>query len=149
MVAYSFKSFFAGQIESGHKRQTVRGQRSRHARPGERLQLYVGMRTKHCRKIAADPLCTEVRSVEIVISELINEIIVSIAIDRVHLRRADIEAFARADGFAPEHLGNSFPAKLYGRTARETMGRFWIDAHPDVSKFTGVLISWQPEIATR
>ncbi|MEH3091997.1 MAG: ASCH domain-containing protein [Agrobacterium cavarae] len=149
MVAYGFKSFFAGQIENGHKRQTVRSERGRHARPGERIQLYVGLRTKHCRKIVADPLCTEVRSIEIGISSLVDEIIVSIAIDGVRLRRDDVEAFARADGFAPEYLGNSFPAKLYGRTARETMGRFWIDAHPDLSTFTGVLISWQPEVATR
>ncbi len=144
MVAYGFKSFFSGQIESGHKRQTVRSERSRHARPGERIQLYSGLRTKYCRKIVADPVCTEVRSVEIVISDLIDELIVSIVIDGVHLRRDDVEAFARADGFAPEHLGNSFPAKLYGRTARETMGRFWMDTHPGKSKFTGVLISWQP-----
>lgn len=148
MVAYGFKPFFSGQIESGHKRQTVRSERSRHARPGERIQLYCGMRTKYCRKIIADPVCTEVRSVEIVISDLIDELIATIVIDGVHLRRDDVEAFARADGFAPDHLGKSFPAKLYGRTARETMGRFWMDNHPDVSKFTGVLISWQPEAVT-
>ena len=147
MVAYGFKSYFSGQIESGHKRQTVRRDRARHARPGERVQLYEAMRTKYCRKIIADQVCTHVVPIEIVVSDLIDELIASIIIGGVHLHRVEVEAFARSDGFAPELLGNSYPAKLYGRTARETMGRFWIASHPDVSKFTGVLIRWQPEAA--
>ncbi|NSZ59546.1 ASCH domain-containing protein [Agrobacterium tumefaciens] len=148
MVAYGFKKFFSPQIESGHKRQTVRGNRDRHARPGERVQLYEGLRTQYCRKIIADPVCTHVVPIEIVVSDLINELIAGIVIDGVHLHRVEVEAFARRDGFAPELLGNSYPAKLYGRTARETMGRFWIANHPGVSKFTGVLIRWQPEAPT-
>ncbi len=148
MVAYGFKSYFSGQIESGHKRQTVRRDRARHARPGERVQLYEAMRTKYCRKIITDQVCTHVVPIEIVMSDLIDELIASIVIGGVHLHRVEVEAFARSDGFAPELLGNSYPAKLYGRTARETMGRFWIASHPGFSKFTGVLIRWQPEAAT-
>ena len=61
MVAYSFQKVFAPKIEIGEKTHTMRMPRtgrSRHARPGEQLQLYVGMRTKHCRKIIADQTCT-------------------------------------------------------------------------------------------
>lgn len=50
MVAYNFKPQFAGAVESGEKTQTIRrnGKR-RHAKPGDTLQLYSGMRTKSCR----------------------------------------------------------------------------------------------------
>ena len=57
MVAYSFKSQFEEPIVAREKRQTVRGFRKRHARPGEPIQLYVGMRTRNCRKILTpDPI---------------------------------------------------------------------------------------------
>lgn len=52
MAAYNFKSQFVPKIESGEKTQTVRriGKRV-HAKPGQPVQLYTGMRTKKCRKI--------------------------------------------------------------------------------------------------
>lgn len=145
MVAYSFKSFFAPQIASGEKCQTIRSDRPRHARPGERVQLYQGMRTKHCRKIIDDQICTKVLPIEIAISELINELVASVVVDGIHLHRDEVEQFARADGFAPELLGDLIPAKLRGRTARETMGRFWVANHPGVTTFAAVLIKWQSE----
>ena len=60
MVAYGFKPFFEPQIIAGLKPQTVRGDRRRHAHPGDYLQLYVGMRTRHCRKIISDRRCISV-----------------------------------------------------------------------------------------
>lgn len=56
MVAYSFQKRFVEPIRSGRKRQTIRADRKRHARPGEVLQLYSGMRTNAiatCRISAA------------------------------------------------------------------------------------------------
>ena len=50
MVAYSFNSRFEVAIREGWKTQTIRAGRKRHARPGEMLQLFCGMRTAHCRK---------------------------------------------------------------------------------------------------
>ncbi|MFD1330236.1 ASCH domain-containing protein [Mycoplana ramosa] len=144
MVAYSFKSFFSPQIVAGTKRQTIRGDRARHARPGERIQLYQGMRTKYCTKIIEDQICTAVMPIEILLSDLINEIVARIAINGRPLRYPEIEEFARLDGFAPELLTGSLPARLIGRTARETMGRFWRQAHGDISRFHGVLITWEP-----
>lgn len=64
MVAYSFQKRFVPKILAGlepgpwlpgMKRHTMRQPRlgrSRHARPGDTIQLYMGMRTKHCRQIA-------------------------------------------------------------------------------------------------
>lgn len=52
MVAYSFKRQFGPPILAGTKGGTIRNDRKRHARPGEELQLYHGMRTKSCTLIA-------------------------------------------------------------------------------------------------
>jgi hypothetical protein len=83
MVAYSFKSFFAPQIIAGLKCQTVRADRRRHARPGEAVQLYTGMRTRACHKLVTpDPLCTQVRRIIIATSRLVDGI-VSIEIEGV------------------------------------------------------------------
>ena len=60
MVAYNFQARFAAAIEAGEKAITIRtiGQR-RHARIGERLQLYTGQRTRACRKLVdPDPVVT-------------------------------------------------------------------------------------------
>lgn len=60
MVAYSFRPRFVdrivaglepGELMPGMKRQTVRAPRARHARPGEVLQLYTGMRTRQCQHL--------------------------------------------------------------------------------------------------
>lgn len=48
MVAINF-SVFQDKILSGEKRQTVR--LKARCKPGDRLQLYTGMRTKACRKL--------------------------------------------------------------------------------------------------
>jgi hypothetical protein len=53
MVAYSFKPRFEMPIVTLRKTGTIRAHgRRRHARPGERLQLYTGMRTRSCRLLA-------------------------------------------------------------------------------------------------
>jgi hypothetical protein len=51
MVAHSFQSRFAEPVLDGSKDGTIGADRRRHARPGEQLQIYVGMRTKQCRLI--------------------------------------------------------------------------------------------------
>lgn len=65
--AYNFTKRFAGLVESGQKRQTIRpyGER-RHADVGDRIQLYTGMRTRACRKLLnPDPVCCACLAVEI------------------------------------------------------------------------------------
>lgn len=124
MVAYSFQKRFAPRIEDGTKCHTIRADRRRHARPGEALQLYVGMRTTSCRKVIADPLCTSVEQIRIgfaaagqIAEALIDDQPVS-----------DLDEFAIADGF--ESLSD--------------MEGFWTMRHGLLREFRGVLIAWVP-----
>jgi hypothetical protein len=56
MVAINF-TVFQDKILSGEKRQTIR--KAARCKPGDRLQLYTGMRTKQCRKLG-DAVCMDV-----------------------------------------------------------------------------------------
>jgi hypothetical protein len=53
MVAYSFMKRFAELIDADMKPHTIRddNHNNRHAKTGDELQLYTGMRTKQCRKL--------------------------------------------------------------------------------------------------
>ena len=80
MVAINFQERFAALVESGKKRQTIR--RKARCKPGDKLQLYTGMRTKACRKIM-DAICTAVYPITL---PLLDNPIVT-------------DAFAQRDGF--------------------------------------------------
>lgn len=130
MVAYSFRTQFEGPIVRREKRQTVRGFRKRHARPGEALQLFTGMRTRQCRKILLpDPTCVEVQ--EITLAFDAGGGIVAIELDGRSLSVSEIERFAADDGFGAD-----------GSAARR-MGEFWLREHGG-HDFTGVVIRWDP-----
>ena len=122
MVAYSFKAQFETAIREGWKTQTIRAGRARHARPGEMLQLFVGMRTAHCRKICDDVRCTAV--MKIVISFDGDGSIERIITDGVPVR--DLDAFAILDGF---------------RDADE-MADFWKGEHGPLAQWSGFVIEW-------
>ena len=65
MVAYSFMEQFQRPILQGTKRHTLRAPRTgraRHARVGDELQLYFGLRTKACRRLGTAH-CAERRPV--------------------------------------------------------------------------------------
>lgn len=132
MVAYSFHRQFHEPVETGAKRHTVRANRKRHARVGEPVQLYGGMRTRHCRKLVdPDPICTRVQLIEIAVLSDVNQRLGFITIDGIPLDNDEIEAFAKADGFTA----------TAGATARQRMGRFWT-IHHGVGLFEGVVIHW-------
>ena len=102
MVAYSFKSQFEEPIVAREKRQTVRGFRKRHAYPGEPIQLYVGMRTRKCRKILTpDPICVDLRHVLISFDPTSINIIAAIEVDGRALGFSETHEFALRDGFGP------------------------------------------------
>jgi hypothetical protein len=122
MVAYSFKSRFETAIREGWKTQTIRGGRARHARPGEMLQLFVGMRTAQCRKICADVRCADV--LKIVISFDGDGGIERIITDGVAVR--DLDAFAVLDGFKDS----------------DDMADFWRAEHGPQGLWSGVVIEW-------
>ena len=120
MVAYNFKKQFAPKVRDGSKCQTVRGQRDRHARPGEPIQLYTGQRTKQCEKlIIPDPICLSVE--EIVINS--NLVVISGWTLWSHKQ----EEFAIADGFESYAEFLAFFAETHG------------------FNFEGVLIKWEPQ----
>jgi len=130
MVAYSFKARFADPIIGGTKVQTIRAHRKRHARPGEELQLYVGMRTRQCRLIGRR-LCTNVLPVFIRFDDQHDERegfctpgLVIGGIDKTERLMRD--GFAIRDGFADW----------------SDLKAFWRANHPGQDKFDGVLIVW-------
>lgn len=119
MVAYNFQERFADDVENLIKRQTIRAERkgrSRHARPGESIQLYTGMRTAKCRKLVnPDPVVWLVRPITIHS--------VGITLDRTWARP---DWFAKSDGFKN------------WQDMRDWFG----DTHS--LPFIGVLIAWRP-----
>lgn len=122
MVAYSFKKQFGPPILAGTKAQTIRADRKRHARPGEELQLYTGMRTRQCRLIARVP-CIAVSPCRIdVQAHLV------FANDNWARTARDLDAFAIRDGFR----------------SWDEMVAFWRAQHSAITDFRGVLIQWTP-----
>ena len=130
MVAYSFRGRFVPRHVEGSKTQTIRADRPRHARPGEMVQLYRGMRTRACVKIVPDRLCIGADPVALRFDgkgELVSASIAGVPV-------ADLPGFAFADGF----------------DSPEDMARFWRQTHDFVGFwgaefiFTGVLIRWVP-----
>jgi hypothetical protein len=119
MVAYSFKRQFVAKIVAGTKCQTIRADRKRHARSGERLQIYIGMRTKQCRLVGT-AICDSVWPIRLdFFRSTVAGTMPPITTE------FDRDEFARADGFE----------------SWEKMGTFWRETH-DLDVFTGVLIRW-------
>jgi hypothetical protein len=148
MVAYSYKGRFVAPIRVGlglpvldlhyelggylpgqpirPKRQTIRANgRRRHARPGETLQHYYGMRTTKCFKIG-DARCKSISDVRLYIHAEWIEIK-----GEAELRKGrQLDAFARDDGFDDW----------------ADMRAFWLEEHDGkhLGPFVGVLIKWEP-----
>ena len=122
MVAYSFQARCCGPILRGAKLQTIRGPRKRHARPGEALQLYAGMRTRQCRLVAR-ATCEAVQPVTLHLADRI------VRLDDVFLTgHAACDRFAQRDGFEDW----------------TDLTSFWAAQHPRTSLFSGVLVRWLP-----
>lgn len=115
MVAYSFQARFADAVESGEKRQTIRARgKRRHAQPGDKLQLYTGMRTKACRKLR-DAVCHDACSILI--------------------ERDRVTTFRPQEFLDPEQV-----ARLDGFSSWAEM-RDWFEATHGLP-FSGVMIRW-------
>lgn len=122
MVAYSFQKRFIEPIEAGLKQQTIRNQRKGGARPGSVLQLYTGMRTKHCALIGT----AIARSVRAVVLDLGGSAIFDPEGLETVSDPCGLDAFAIRDGF---------------RSWIELQA-FWNVYHPGVRTFDGALIVW-------
>lgn len=136
MVAYNFKSAFINGIVFGEKRQTIRRDRKRHARPGEPVQLYTGMRTKHCRKlIHPDPVCVGCDDITLRLGHQAGEPVQDILINRIPLSAEEFDTFAVADGFRAD--GQFGPSQV--------MAMWWRRIH-HTELFVGVLLRWEPAV---
>ncbi len=121
MVAYSFQKQFAEPILAETKGGTIRAGRKRHARPGEELQLYTGMRTKYCRLIARRT-CLGVQPITLMLQ--LGQVWID---DRlVALGGVLLDTFAIFDGF--------------GDWA--ALREFWRETHGSLKRFDGCHIRW-------
>lgn len=125
MVAYSFQKRFVTDIQTGRKPHTIRAHRKRHARPGEMLQLYCGMRTKGCFKIIPDVVCPLVQDISIWVQSELPSGIAGIEVAGFELDEDQVDGLARSDGFSDILQ----------------FGHFWADVH-GTGRFDGALIHW-------
>lgn len=125
MVAYSFKARFGPLIATRAKTQTVRSGRKRHARPGETLQLYTGMRTRSC-KLIATATCVAVSPIRFDFRPDREMVEVH---HRAAVQPAELDFFAQSDGFADW----------------ADLKAFWAREHEGVERWEGVLIQWDPD----
>lgn len=96
MVLYGFKGEFAPLVASGQKVHTIRDLRKgdRHARPGDRLQLYSGLRTKNCVKLLdPDPICWQVLDIDVFPGAR------TVCINKYFLALHEIDWLIAGDGF--------------------------------------------------
>lgn len=148
MVAYSFRKPFVTPIQVGRKRQTYRSERKRHVRPGEPMQVYHGMRTRHCRKLLdPDPICTAVR-------HAVLEIAPPATIARAEIDGVAVPLtaeFAERDGFYqlvwsmrldPSWVGGRRCKVVWGHDPLAAMGAYWRWSH-GLGRWEGVLITWE------
>lgn len=135
MVAYSFHAQFEEPIVSLRKRQTIRGNRRRHARTGEAIQLYTAMRTRQCRKLlAVDPICLGVTPIALIIDPDHDYLLASALLMDCPLNNVEIEQLAWEDGFGSQSA----------QSARRAMGEWWFGVH-GAGTFEGFLIRWEPQ----
>lgn len=123
MVAYSFKARFAEPILAGTKGGTIRADRRRHARQGEEMQLYTGMRTKQCRLIARKT-CLDIEQIWLWFGMK-----PALRLGSLHFSNVqDLDEFATFDGF----------------TNWMELEQFWRDVHESTWDFEGWHIRWLP-----
>lgn len=123
MPALSYKKQFVLKVADGSKPHSIRAWRKRPFRVGDTLMHYFGMRTKQCRKIRADTICTKARPIEIRVNA---EGWVVVILAGKTLPMQTVQTLARRDGF---------------RDASE-FAQFFRDTHgPD---FSGQLVEWNP-----
>lgn len=155
MVAYSFNRRFVPAIEAGSKRQTIRAHRRRHARIGEQLQLYTGMRTKACRLIRDDVVCTRLDEVTFDLRELgqedappktsrglhdlVERYALPLRVNGMPIEGEARDAFAAQDGF----MGWSIEKTGLELRPFAAMVLFWMAEH-GAGLFEGMMISWEP-----
>jgi hypothetical protein len=123
MVAISFKERFVEPYNAGRKGGTIRNPRKggEIIFPGRKLQLYVAMRTKYCRKFGEET-CLHFRPIELLFKR---RPIIAVS-TRTIMARTELDRFAIFDGF------ENF----------DEMEAFWQATHT-VEHFTGTWTQWK------
>lgn len=113
MSAYNFQKQFAGEIEAGRKRSTIRARRKNGyvPTPGERIKLYTGMRTKGCRLLRSVKV---LRVTPVTITESNNPFVPKIIIDGAPLPHDRAYGIVRKDGFESFQAFKEFFEDQYG-----------------------------------
>lgn len=101
MPAINFRKEFAPMVESGVKRQSIRPCGKRRFKVGDTLYLYVGQRTKACRKLG-EVKCIRVDSIriwpdwkEVVVNDILLDL-------------SQVDELAQLDGFRDRYAFFSF-----------------------------------------
>lgn len=126
MVAYNFQAQFAEDVRTGKKRQTIRAPRKdgRHAKQGDKVQLYTGMRTKFCRKLR-EAVCHDACTIRIEADK-----IWTLNPQELH---DDLDGFAQLDGFASWEEMRDWFDKTHGLPFTGVLIRWLVPRHPDGS----------------
>lgn len=106
MPALNFMQRLALMVESGVKRHTVRRTAKRPIKPGDRLVLFTGMRTKHCRRLM-DTECTKIQQIALCSNGLF-------ILDGRALSDRDADKFCQADGLTSRRELWDFVERQYG-----------------------------------
>lgn len=116
MPVLNFKKQFAPMVESGAKRQTIRGCRAdgRNPRVGQVLYLYTGMRTQYCRKLG-EGICRQSWPVYM---DAQDDGRIDVFVCGDVLKPDEVEQLARDDGFSEvddffKFFDNRMPFKGY------------------------------------
>jgi hypothetical protein len=122
---FNFKKQFAPKVESGEKRQTIRGVRKdrRFPKLGDTVHAWTGLRTAYARRLAIG----RVTSCSRVLLRIPHLMPWEILIDGVTLDNDQSAAFAQADGFAHSLEMLSWFKSTYG-----------------VDEFEGFCVRWEP-----
>jgi hypothetical protein len=126
MPLLNFKKQFVPAIRSGSKRHTIRADRKVPIKPGDKLYLYCGARTKGCFKILPAPVtCSMVQSIAITNYFMVGATgwVPIIFVDGAQLAPDECNQLAYADGFSDF----------------ADMMKFWAGRFP----FQGQIIHWR------
>lgn len=119
MPAYNFKKEFRQKILRGEKRTTIRRRRKRPTQVGNLLYLYIGMRTKQCKRIAV-ARCRKITPI-IIWPEICEMAIVEEGGKHTLLQPHQVVAIAWLDGFDDALKFYDF---FYERYAKKTNAIF-------------------------
>lgn len=128
---YNFRDQFAAKVEAGEKLQTMRLERRDKKRPkkGDRVQLFCGLRTKHCRKLAVGTV-TACFSVVLELGEASAHALI---VDDLRLSATASEHFAKQDGF----------------DSAKDMREFFRKQYRGEPEFRGYCVRWRLDNANR